>query len=108
MKEIIGFGMPTTCGYSITMGSECEVSHFQSYYVQNCFAVPIQNNSVHHQYAWSFPHCTALPIGILNEKIITENCSDPKKDINLVAWGSSGGYTYMKLRRKNGSKSKSK
>ena len=63
------------------------------------FGVTISNKVVHHFYGWSFDHATSVPI-LINDanRVRVRNTSNPNLDVNICAWGSSGGHRHAETR----------
>ena len=56
------------------------------------FAMKIFNSSMHHMYAWTFPHATALTIAVTSDsKVLVHSGSSQEYSVNVAAWGNSGG-----------------
>ena len=66
------------------------------------FAMPITNKSIHHMYAWTFPHATALTIAITSDsKILVKSGTKSEHFVNVAAWGNSGGSKHAERRNVN-------
>ena len=88
LRRLIGFGLPTTCGYNFITKTR-EENHIEGWFLMGRIAVPLVEGAVHHFMGWSFPHCTSVPYICRRNKIITLNLED--EESYILAWGSSGG-----------------
>lgn len=95
---MIGFGLPTTCGYNLIShtGKEKDI---EGWFLMGRIAVPLVEGAVHHFLGWSFPHCTSVPYIRTSNKILTLNLLD--EESYVVAWGSSGGSKHAKEKERN-------
>ena len=56
------------------------------------FSMPITHKIIHHMYAWTFPHATALTTVTTSDSIIwVYNDSKQENYVNIAAWGNCGG-----------------
>ena len=63
------------------------------------FAMEITHKTVHHMYAWTFPHATALTTASTNDGyVFVHNQSDSTNLANVAAWGNSGGSKHAEKR----------
>ena len=101
-KEIettFGIGLPTTCGYSHVVVEESDIVDINSSFIEMNFAMPITNKSIHHMYAWTFPHATALTIATTSDsKILVKSGTKSEHYVNVAAWGNSGGSKHAERR----------
>ena len=97
-----GIGLPTTCGYAHVIAEESDIVKINSSFIQMNFAMPITNKVVHHMYAWTFPHATALTIAHTSDcKILVQSGTTSKRSVNVAAWGNSGGSKHAERRNIN-------
>ena len=102
LEETFGIGLPTTCGYAYVTAEESDIVKINSSFIQMNFAMPITNKVIHHMYAWTFPHATALTIAHTSDcKILVKSGTTSKQFVNVVAWGNSGGSKHAERRNIN-------
>ena len=90
IKEKIGVGLPTTCGYNFSQPNQDSTifAHFLCW----DFLTSITDHTFHHFYGWSFPHCTTVPMQLTDNIVRVTNSNIPlDKCIYVGAWGRSGG-----------------
>ena len=91
MRDLIGFGLPTTCGYNF-ITNNVEENLIEGWFLMGRMAVPLVEGAVHHFLGWSFPHCTSVPYIRRRNTVFTLNAFD--EESYVVAWGSSGGSSH--------------
>ena len=99
LEKTFGIGLPTTCGYSHVTSDKCGIVEIKSSFIQMNFAMPISDKSLHHMYAWTFPHATALTIAVTSDgRILVHNGTTQEQYVNVAAWGNSGGSKHAERR----------
>ena len=99
LGKTFGIGLPTTCGYSHVTTNKSSIIEINSSFIQMNFAMKISNKSMHHMYAWAFPHATALAIAVTSgSKILVHNEKSQAFSVNVAAWGNSGGFKHAEKR----------
>ena len=102
IDSMFGIGLPTTCGYSHVLAEKNDIVEINSSFIQMNFAMPITNKVMHHMYAWTFPHATALTIAVTSEsKVLVHSGKIPEHFVNVAAWGNSGGSKHAERRNIN-------
>jgi hypothetical protein len=99
IMDTIHIGLPTTCGYNL-IGSTNGYNPLVMFGVMG-FAVPIQHQSVHHFFGWSFMHYTAVPMLVQKNKVRVSNLESkhPQEPTFFVgAWGCFGGSKEARAR----------
>ena len=88
LETTFGIGLPTTCGYSHVTADESNIVEINSSFIQMNFAMKIFNSSMHHMYAWTFPHATALTIAVTSDsKVLVHSGGSQEYSVNVAAWG---------------------
>ena len=100
VESMFGIGLPTTCGYTHIVSEDDYIVDINASFIQMIFAMPIRHKSLHHMYAWTFPHATALTVATTSKyKILVHNETDKGKRVNVAAWGNSGGFKHAEKRK---------
>ena len=94
IRNLVGIGLPTTCGHNIICDSKLkDISSLSSLFIMFDFAMTLGHKTVYNFFAWTFVHCTALPILIFNNGnvSISNDDADDEHCVVLFAWGNNGG-----------------
>ena len=99
--DLVGLRLPTTCAHNIVCKEELnEASSLKALFLMFDFAMTLSHKIIHNFCAWTFDHCTALPILIFNNgcvHISNDNVSD-ENCLLVVAWGRFGGNAESALK----------
>ena len=102
IDSMFGIGLPTTCGYVHVVPEKNDIVEINSSFIQMNFAISITNKVMHHMYAWTFPHATALTIALTSEsKVLVHSGTTREHSLNVAAWGNSGGSKHAERRNIN-------
>ena len=85
MKSRNGFGLPKYFGYH-SYGKK--KFYFRAMFAQSYFALPVNHNTLHHCFAWTFDHFTSLPI--LEGAIIRKSNYEYNKYFSIYTRRKSG------------------
>ena len=89
IQETIGIGYPTTVGYDIY--NPIKDIDIHAYFISWGFVTPITNQSFHHFYGWSFPHCSSFPLYIKDFLVIaTNNNFKRNSSVYIGSFGING------------------
>ena len=102
IESLFGIGLPTTCGYTHVISDENDIVEVNSTFVLMNFSMPITHKQIHHMYAWTFPHATALTTVITSDsRVLVYNGSKQRNYVNIAAWGNCGGNKHAVKRNIN-------
>ena len=94
ISSLVGIGLPTTCAHNIICDSKLyNIALLSSFFIMFDFAMPLGHKTVHNFFAWSFVHCTALPILIFHDGTVrvSNDNSEDEHCVIVFAWGVNGG-----------------
>ena len=97
---MVGLSLPTTCGCNIICNPLLyEKACVSLFFIMFDFAMTLSHKRVHNFFAWSFVHCTALPIVIFfdGNVCISNDSMDGEDSVVVLSWGREGGVPESKL-----------
>ena len=89
VMELIGVGVPTTCGYKLIVDKEMDVGekYVVAYFIMSGFGccVRIHSELYHFFYGYTFSHSTAIPVVVDGDEVLYYDAG-----VNVFAWGAAG------------------
>jgi hypothetical protein len=92
-EQLVGMGMPTTCGYNLVNG--CSILPF---FTQMFFCLKLHDGGINHFLGWAMAHCTCVPIIFQDGLIKSQNKDGHLHNAFVLAWGGSGGSAHAAQR----------